>query len=169
MLLKEIVWPVYSLKTHSPIIEECVSFYTTKDFKSVEIVDDKSIPGETLAKRRLILYSQGTKLFVPKYALFFIADLVKFSTRDTWFIDSSGKIFQYKKHKMVPLVFKKITNIIKDIGATIIEVEGISSARFKSLYPPTIEQKYAGLLKINNAYILYGFFKEQYKNTVRKI
>lgn len=168
MQLKEIVWPVYSLKGHPPIIEEGVSFYTTKDLKGIEIIDDKSISGDTLAKRRLLLYSQGVKLFIPRYALFFIADLIKFSIGNTWFIDAGGKIFQYKKHKMVPLVFKKITNTIKDIGATIIEVEDIP-ARFKSLYPPTIEQKYAGLLKINNAYVLYGFFKERYKNTVRKI
>ncbi len=168
MQLKEIVWPVYSLKTFSPIIEENVSYYVTKDSKSIEIVDDKNVPGDNLSKRRLLLRSQKVNLFIPKYALFFIADLIKFKNRNIWFIDSSGKIFQYKKHKIVPLIFRKITNTIKTVGATLIEVEGIST-RFKSLYPPTMEQKYAGLLRVGTMYLLYGFFDQQYKNTVRKI
>lgn len=170
MKLSEIVWPVYSLGKNSPSKEGEVLYFSkeTKNGLSLEIIDDKSIKGNTLAERRLKLLVNGVPLFKIKYALFFIADLVKIATPHTWFIDSSGRIFQYKKKHTATLTFRKITRVIRDIGCSLIEVQG-HPARFTCLYPPTPEQKYAGLLKMNGIYILYGFYEHQHKDTYRKI
>lgn len=171
MLLTEICWPVYSLGTRCPTKEGGVVFFSKvlkNDKVSLEIIDDINIPGASLASRRLKLLSEGITLYKIKYALFFIADLVKIANPKQWFIDSNGRIFQYKKDRRAKLFFKKITNITKGIGSTVIEVEG-HSARYSCLYPPEPEQKYAGLLFFNGMYILYGFYNQQHKTTYRKI
>ena len=170
MKLNEIDWPIYKLGSTRPLVEDGVVFYhhTTSNGSVIEIVDDKSIGGKNLATRRMKLAFQNVKLFRIKFALFFVADLIKLAKPGVWFIDSSGKIFQYTKSKFVPLVFKKISNIIKDVGCYLIEIEG-SPIRYKVLYPPTEVQKYAGLLVLGMGLIIYGFYEELHTTTYRKI
>lgn len=170
MKLSEIVWPVYSLGSNCPSREGSLLYFSRKekDGISLKVVDDAGVPGDSLSARRIYLMAEGVKLYRIKYALFYLADLVKLAKPTTWFIDASGKLFQYKKVSTAKLVFKKITNIIRGIGHTIIEVEGCSN-RFSCLYPPTLEEKYAGLLIVQGSYIFYGFFKEKHKSTYRKI
>jgi len=171
MQLIEIAWPVYSLGTRTPIREGNVLLFSTvsKDNKvSLEIIDDTSVPGNTLALRRLNLMGNNIKLCKIRYALFFLGDLVKIAKPNHWFIDTSGKVFQYKKDRRAKLFFKKITNITKGIGNVFIEVQG-HEARYTCLYPPEPEQKYAGLLFFNGVYILYGFYTEQHKATYRRV
>ena len=170
MLLKDIAWPVYSMGNKIPSIEGKVSFTSTQTAKGItlHIIDDKSIEGNTLAERRLKLLVQNIPLFKFKYTLFFLSDLIKLAKPNKWFIDSLGRLFQYKKQSTAKLVFKKITNIIRGVGIVLIELEG-SSNRYSCLYPPTPEQKYAGVLKIGGANILYGFYEVQHKNTYRRV
>ena len=175
MNLSDISFPVFRLGRRKPIIEEGVSFY----LNSTEIdgcitylpyiIDDKNIDEANLALRRIKIAKNGDKLFRLRRAVFFIADLLKITDGNTWFIDSNGKIFEYKKNTRVPLVFKPIKNIIPiKTGGAIIEVEGINS-RFKTLYTPTIEHKVAGLLIYNGGYILYGLYDQVYDRTTRMI
>jgi hypothetical protein len=111
----------------------------------------------------------GIKLHKLKYALFHPADLIKLGVPSQWFIDSSGKIFTYTKSKLVPLIFRQITNVIKGVAECMIEAQGING-RHKSLYPPREDQHYAGFLRVAPmTYILYGYFTEKHKDTVRKI
>jgi len=170
MNLTEIHWPVYKLGTEKPLEEDGVLFFIRngKETASIEILDDKTLPASSLAGRRLKLFSQGTKLFKLKLALFFLGDLIKIATKSMWFIDSSGNIFQYTKSKLVPLVFKRITNVVPSVGCSLIEVEDIMT-RFKTLFSPLAEQKYAGLLKLDRGYILYGLYDTIHENTIRKI
>lgn len=168
MKLNELNWPVYKLGNTRPQTEDGVLFYhhiTTKG-QVIEIVDDSTIEGKSLSTRRMKLAMQNVKLFKIKIALFFISDLIKLAKPGIWFIDSSGKVFQYTKTRFVPLVFKKIANVIRDIGCYLIEVEGI---RYKVLYPPTEEQKYAGFLVMGKALIVYGVYEKLHTTTYRKI
>jgi hypothetical protein len=170
MKLQEISWPVYKLGDKKPNTIDGVCFYLHESPKGqfVEVVDDTTIEGSSLATRRMKLGMQNVKLYKIKFAVFFIADLIKLAKKGVWFIDSTGKVFQYTKTKFVPLVFKKITNTIRDISCYLIEVEG-SSARYKTLYPPQTGEKYAGLLVLGKGYVLYGFYDTLHETTYRKI
>jgi len=166
MNLTQISWPVYRLGTDRPNEEEGVLFYIYND--KIYIIDDKTLEAESLAGRRLKLLVQGINLYKLKRAFFFLGDFIKVAKAGIWFIDSTGKIFTYTKKDLVPLVCKKITKIIPSVSCALIEVKDIP-ARFKVLFQPTLEEKYAGLLKLGRGYIFYGFYKEPFKDTVRKI
>lgn len=176
MKLSEIAWPVYKVGLHPPTIEDGVVFYFTikrEDDKSitpsVKIIDDRNITGDKLSLRRLRISGTGAKLHKLQHAIFFPGDLLKLATPKMWFIDSLGKLFNYKKSKIVPLIFKKILITHRTPSASLVEIQDIPG-RYMCLYPPNTEEKYAGVLKVDkHSYILYGFFKELHKDTVRKI
>lgn len=134
-----------------------------------KVVDDTTVPGSTLAMRRLHLLKEGVPLRKLDKAVFFLGDLVKLATATMWFIDSSGLLFQYKKTTSAKLLFKKITHVHPiPSGGAVIEIEGIPS-RFKCLFAPKHDEKFAGVLVHGRSYILYGLYKEQFDNTRRNI
>ena len=174
--LANISFPVYRLGLIEPMHEAGISFYfLAKDINysdaeyQIQVVDDKTRPEPTLAMRRLHLKDAGVTLFALRRAIFFIGDLVKLAKANLWFIDANGLIFQYEKTRKVPLVYKKVKKIIPmPAGGAIIEVEGLAE-RFKTLFVPSMDQKYAGLLLLDKAHILYGLYDAEYKNTQRAI
>lgn len=170
MKLQEISWPVYKLKDTRPEELDGVLFYTfwNQEGQIVQIVDDKNLPAESLAGRRLKLMIDGVKLYRPKFSLYFLGDLIKVAKPQTWFIDSSGKLFQYTKEHYVPLKFLRITNVLRSVGCVLVEVEG-HQARFKALFPPRLGEKYAGVLSLGKNLLLYGFYEAKFKDTRRKI
>lgn len=173
--MTEISYPVLYLGKRKPVIENGAILFISVtsedgiDTTTIQVVDDKRIPGSTLGKRRAWMLSRGINLFPIKTAIFFLGDLIKLAEKGTWFIDDNGKLFTYTKTKHVKLVFRKITKLIPiNTGGCIVEVEGIKN-RFKSLFMPNIEDKYAGVLKDGFSYILYGFFNKEYSSTRRMI
>lgn len=172
MKLHEIQFPVYLLGENKPVEENSLVYYERIDENKNSIyliIDDKYIESKNLGIRRLKLRARGIKLFPLKIAVFFIGDFIKLAKGTTWFIDSSGKVFKYRKTKIVPLIFKKISKVIPmKHGGGIIEVEGLHT-RYKTLFLPRIECRYAGLLKIGISYILYGLYEDKLKDTRRKI
>lgn len=174
MKLQEISFPVYKLSDIKPVVEDGITFYVfeynSKDGEVIKIIDDTNIPAKSLALRRLRMAVDGVDLFKLSKAIFLLADLIKLSKNNTWFIDSLGHIFQYTKTKLVPLEFKRITKILQiATGGSIIIVEGLTT-RFKTLFKVSDEYRYAGVLKLDSkSYILYGVYKEKYKDTRRKI
>ena len=171
MSLTEISFPVYKLEKIKPTEIEGVIAYHRND--SLYIIDDKSIQKPTLGERRLQLVQRSLnkefKLYKLKHAIFFLGDFIKLAVSGQWFIDNLGNIFTYKKTKTVPLIFKKIKQIIPiKTGGAIVEIEDIPS-RYKCLYTP--EQKYyAGVLQVSSReYILYGLYTTLQKDTCRKI
>jgi hypothetical protein len=176
MQLSEINFPVYYLGKEAPMQHEGVSFYTfVEDDDSsapkliYNILDDKNLPGDTLAKRRLELLKSGVRIHKLKTAIFFVNDMLKITKGTTWFIDAYGKIFEYRKTVRVPLIFRPISKIIKmPKGGCIVEAEGLPF-RFKTLLTPVVEQKWVGLLKVNHGYMLYGLYSKPLKNTYRMI
>lgn len=173
MNLNEIVFPVFQLG-QKPLEEGGVLFFAFKketkeeDFEVIKIVDDKNLTGKTLGERRLKAEANGATLFNLKYAIYFLGDLIKISRASVWYIDSHGKLFQYKKSTRVPLVFKKVKKLINGNGVHLVEVEGYNT-RFKTLLAPNLQYKWAGILHTTFGPILYGLFDREYKSTFRKI
>lgn len=173
MQLETIHWPVYLIGTEQPIQEDDMLYievsHRDEEDTEILIIDDKSVPGDSLAMRRLHLANRGAVLKNLKVALFFVADLVKFSDPTKWFVDSSGQHFRYTKTKLYPLVCRKITKI-KDIptGGALIEVEGFAN-RFKILHSPDPSNTYAGLILIGHSAVLYGLYPGAFENTRRKV
>ncbi len=171
MDLSSIQFPVYRLGTEKPQEEDKVLFYHRKNKEQEEyklLVDDKNWHHSHLGQRRLkMTMMPNIRLFPIKDSIFFLGDLIKLSTPDTWFIDDNGQTFIYNKSRFVDLIIKPIKQFIPIMGGCIIELEGIET-RFKCLYAPKLE-KFAGVLKIGHSYILYGLYKDRPSDTRRKI
>jgi len=175
MNLLEINWPVFRLGEHKPVIEDNLVYYSKEyvDKESLEtkiglrIVDDKSVQGATLGLRRLAI--TGVRLFPIRQAMYFLGDLIKIAKQTTWFIDNSGKVFQYRKSSRAKLTAHKIKKVLplEGMGA-IVEVDGLPQ-RFKCMYAPKPDQYYAGVLRWGLSYVLYGFYNEQFKATHRLV
>jgi hypothetical protein len=176
--ISNISWPVFRLSEHKPHTEDGVIFYS-KEYVDLEtgehsvgmrVVDDKSVQGETLGRRRLLLQQDETlKLFPIRTALYYLHDLIKVAKATTWFIDSRGNTFQYRKTARAKLTFHRIKKTLPVDGlGCVIELEGIPQ-RFKCLFYPQPEQLYAGVLHWGLGYILYGFYHEQLKPSFRRV
>lgn len=176
MNLDQITFPVYVVGKEKPMVSEGVIFFAyverkvdSDDVDHIKIVDDKRLPQLGLAGRRLVLKDRGVPLHKISKAIFFLGDLIKLADSKTWFIDSTGALFNYHKKKRVPLVFKPISAIIPlKTGGALVEVQHTGS-RFKVLLAPTGREKYAGLLKVGIGYILYGLYEEEQPESYRII
>ena len=172
--IQSLVYPVYKLPS-LPSIENGVMFYYSEQEKDdttysrLQIIDDKSIVGDTLAKRRLKLLADNITLYKIKNAIFFLADLIKLANPSTYFIDSTGRLFNYKKDKTVKLKFYKVARVIPiSTGGAIIEVQGMPS-RFKVMNAPDKSIKCAGILHLGMANILYGLYSDIPNNSWRMV
>jgi hypothetical protein len=141
-----------------------------EDYK-VCFIDDTTLKGDTLARRRLRMKSLGVPLMRLTKAFFFLGDLIKVATPKTWFIDSNGKIFNYHKQTRAKLKFHKVEKIIPlPSGGVIVEPDNLS-VRFKALFAPNIplSELYVGILYLGLSPILYGFYDKKYNDTWRLV
>lgn len=141
-----------------------------EDFK-VKFVDDLTIQGPSLARRRLKMQAMGVPLMKLSKAFFFLGDLIKVAKPTTWFVDSNGKVFNYIKQTRAKLKFYKVSKLFNiDAGGVIIEAQGVPS-RFKALFAPTIplSQLYVGVLHLGMSDILYGFYDQKHTDTWRLV
>lgn len=177
MNLSKVHWPVFKLRDEKPewegtklLYRKLRLDYDTADLLEIDrIIDDTSYPQKTIGARRLAMVSEDIKLMPIKKAIYFLNDLVKLAKGNSWFIDSSGYLFQYKKAVRCKLVCRKITNIHpgKAMGV-ILELAGTHS-RFKSMRRPQPHETYAGILLHGSGYILYGIYEHPFKDTWRMI
>lgn len=178
MNLSAISFPVYRLGTSKPIEEDGILYYS-KEYVNIDsmetrasfrIVDDKSVPGDNLGLRRLKIRADNPKLMFPiRTAFYFLGDLIKNAKPNVWYIDTTGKPFQYKKTTRAKLTCHKIEQVlpVNGLGA-VIAVEGMTQ-RFKCLYSPTKEQRFVGLLNLGMGRILYGFYDEYFSSSSRAV
>lgn len=180
MKLSEISYPVYLLShTNPPNTIDNVVFYTSERHTEDEeggivtdtklrVVDDKSLPGASLATRRLQLKAMGVPLYPLRKGIFFLGDLIKLASPKTMFIDSTGKVFNYTKNTRAKLVCMPITKLYPlPAGGSIVEVKGVH--RFKTLHSVDESKKYAGVLGFGGSLVLYGLYEEEFKNTWRLV
>lgn len=168
MNLMEIAWPVFRLGEKPPIEKDGLVFYFTEyvdelnaSSGNLRVVDNTNLTQATLGLRRLILKTDtDTKLFPIRTAVYFLADLVKLAKSTTWFIDTSGRVFQYEKNTRAKLITKKLKQVLPADGlGCVFELEGIPH-RFKAMRRPTEYQQYARVLKFGMLFIFYGFCEE---------
>ena len=170
---------MFKIGIHEPQIDNGLVFYYSEkevhteneDIKvfKYKILDDRNIPYDTLSRRRLVLKSQEAPLAKLTNALYFLGDLIKLADRKTWFIDSAGSIFRYKKSNRARLTFHKIENLITiPTGGVIVQVDKLTT-RFKALYPPQPDKTHVGILTFQKNHILYGFYDQHYDSTWRMI
>jgi hypothetical protein len=178
MNLASISWPVFRLGEHKPHQLDGVTFYSqeyvtldnVQSKQSLRVVDDTTVQGETLGQRRMRLAMlEEVNLFKIRLALYFLQDLIKIAKQTTWFIDSRGVVFQYRKSTRAKLTYHKLKKVFPVEGmGCIIEVEGIPQ-RFKCLFRPTPDQDYAGVLRWGLGYIIYGLYEQPGKPSYRKV
>lgn len=162
--LQEIVWPVFKLADKEPSYSDGLVFFHTHyvdenncEKVSIRPIDDRNYPQKTLGLRRLAMKSDGVELYPIRTSIYFLADLIKLAKAAAWFIDSSGRVFQYEKNTRAKLTTKTIKQVLPADGlGCVIELVGISS-RFKSLQRPTEHQHYARVLKLGMGFLFYGF------------
>lgn len=157
---------------YKPEIIGDISLFVFKDADNeitYSVVDDKSVKGDSLAKRRLRLLSQGVKLKRLRKAIFMLADLIKIATPRDWYIDSNGLIFRYVKSTSYALTSHEIDRIIPILtGGCIVQVKGIVG-RFKLMFNPSASAKYASILSKGHIRILYNLTDEPHKPTRRMV
>lgn len=137
--------------------------------ENVRLVDDRSITKPTLGLRRLQLISGPQSLFPIGSAVYFLIDLIKLAKATTWFIDSTGRVFQYKKNRRAKLQTHKINKVLPATGiGCVLEVEGLVF-RFKSMRMPESWEQYAGIIYVDGEYMLYGYYESHIKTTWRMV
>lgn len=146
---------------------ETDNFYAKDGIVYVDgkVIDDKNMPGSLLGVRRLQTY------FTDLYPLNkSVADEVAlFKNKQSYYIDAEGKIFFYRKTKMVPLKYHKVRTIQKKEVACVVWFEDINFSAIVRR-PPAEDSTWAGILYINNVpWKLYEFSNEKNPDTRRKI
>lgn len=125
---------------------------------SMRLLDDLGQTG-TLGRRRLA-YEGSEQLFKKKLfkltkPIFRFEDLLH-SKLTTKYIDSNGKIFNYKKSVYHPLTYHKIEKFVENPHGYSVSVRGMH-CRFFLTKEPELEWKYAGILRIGRGFLLYEF------------
>jgi hypothetical protein len=117
----------------------------------------------------MISQDSSIKMFPVRTAIYFLADLLKLAKATTWFIDSSGRVFQYKKLTRAKLITKKIKQVLPALGVgCVLEVDGIAT-RFKCLQRPKDFHQYAVILQNGMGYTLYGLSETPRANSWRMV
>lgn len=141
---------------------------TNEYFGKLRVVDDLNIQKPTLGLRRLVLKGQCT-LFPLSTAIYFLADLIKLAKATTWFIDSSGQVFQHKKLTRAKLATHKIKQVLPaQATGCVLELEGLVH-RFKCIRHPQPHERWAAVLQIGLSYVLFGLLEEPIKTSWRKV
>lgn len=175
MNLQEISFPVYLLNKNKPDSHDGVISYTTlhidednpEELVSVtKIVDNTSIPGETLAKRRLYIASTNLDVLYKIHRSFYsIVDIIKLKNKTKyWFIDSLGKLFQYKGNTRCHVVCKELSGFSYGNSGYYMSVKGLPYKMYTK-YKPLPGQRFAAIIYIQGTPMLYGFTDKAFKKT----
>lgn len=176
--MQELNFPVFKLAAKTaPEERDGILYYVSENFnrdtakyhQTARVLDDKTLPGPTLAHRRLQAQKLGATLYPIKTALYFLGDFIKLAKSNTWFVDSTGRVFQYKKTTRAKLQFYRVQKLfpLPGMGA-VVEVQGISQ-RFKVLWMPTVPVQWAGVIKFGKTLILYGLYKDKLPDSWRLV
>lgn len=151
------------------VVTESIKIDSAVVSTNYRVIDDKNLVGETLQARRLqLLKNKTAKMYPLRDAFYFLGDFIKVAKPRVWFIDSSGRVFNYKKSTRAKLQFLEIEKIIPSGGFGFI-VCLQNGLRFKVLYKPFLGSKWAGVLTVNKMPILYGVYAERQKETWRSV
>lgn len=155
----QIIFPAFRLPS---------SNWSTTDglvFLDGKILDDRNMEGKTLGARRLQTPFQN--LLPLKHCATSAIGLIKNS--ESAYIDNEGRLFLYKKTKMVSLRFYRIRKVLRKEVSSVLWVQNINFG-IRIPRPPPSQCNWAGFLHIqNNPWMLYEYSVEKPKDTRRKI
>ena len=156
--IPKISWPIYKLSQDDITITDGLVFI------GHELLDDRNMPGKSLGLRRL--QTSHKNLYELHKGAYSIPELLK---HKSW-VDSSGKILEYQKTKVVALKHHLIKKVEKKDTCSIIWVSGVPFP-FEVRNPPSDLAKYCRILYSDkvNPWLIYDFTIEKGKDTVRKI
>ena len=164
-----IKFPIWKLRRFTRMDNKLDTIYITTAYNTY-IIDDKSLKGD-LAKRRYQLLSMPIlndyPLYPLKEKLNLLRQMVKYPT-GTYFIDSDGLIFKYKKSSRLNWVeCKKIKSWNKVDNRTVFYVD-----KQRMPYVTDLELDYipyASIMYTETGPLIYDFTTEYHKPYKRKI
>lgn len=169
MLLTEIVYPIFPIRSGKLYIENGIDYINTGI--KVWTVDNKNLSGNTLAERRLRIEKEDR--YYLTVSIFNLSQLLNYK-KGILFIDSNGEIFKYKKTRYEKLAYYKVIGKT-DIGGGTFALYTeeytnpfyVSYNLFNKVYD--YEEIYIGLLGYHGGQIVYELTTEKKKNARRKV
>lgn len=160
--LHDIQFPIYPIKSNYHKIWEDHNITWIETDTGKYVLDNKNLDGDTLGKRRLKI--NNLMLYRPRGVFTSVAQLVK--CRSKTYIDTTGKVFHYKKSSYVPLKYYKIKEVIPtDEGCILVTEKSSVRLNCREAY----RYNYVGFLETTDGDILYEFTDHYKKNSRRKI
>ena len=95
MRLTDIKYPIFPLREHVKV-ENVDDVLYVHSLRGSWILDNKNLPGETLAIRRFRI---SNSLYPLNKAIFNLAQLINNKSRQQVYIDKFGTFFKYRKSK----------------------------------------------------------------------
>lgn len=168
LTLSEIQFPIYNVPPLHQIIDGEI---VVGSMSGTKLIYSNNIGG-SLAKNRLTYVASmgvfGKPLYKFNMTLFSVQDLFVQKKRAKVFLDSSGKLFNYKPTTRVPLKYYKLENYKQVPVGYILYVKDVHT-RFLLNRIPQLTEKYVGLLEIGSGYLLYELSDTMKANTWRLI
>lgn len=155
-VLRTVKFPVYIISSDEVTYEDGLLCANGR------VLDDRNQEGGTLGQRRLKTPHKVARL--GKTCFTFIEML---DSKRTKFIDTKGKVFEYKKTKMLTVKSFKISKKISRDTYTLLRLNGVNSGFPVPRYP---NEEWAQVLIYNNVpWRLYSLSYDFVENFRRKI
>tara|TARA_R100001510_G_C7639768_1_gene197486 strand:- start:661 stop:1155 length:495 start_codon:yes stop_codon:yes gene_type:complete len=164
MIYDEIQFPIYVVGT------EDVDLIDGLLVADGQVIDDKNMPGNNLAMRRL--QTPMKSIYPLRFMIDTIPDLIRH--RGKSYVDSNGQYFLLEKTKTASIKYHKIGKLEGKGNAALVwclKSDGIDIPfPFVCKRPPKLEETWAGILYRNGLpWELWEFATEKKRDTWRKI
>lgn len=148
-----VVWPIFGLHNKNIFYDDAkIIAYNDR------LIDDKSVEGESLARRRLM--SENAELYNFKTVNRNFMELIRNKDCPLYF-DNTGRMLVYKR-----TVFAKVVPaIIEKIGDYTVWLEGTSYSIVVPILPPP-DTRHCEAIELNNYPI--GIYSYDYSTKARK-
>ena len=165
MLLTNIKFPIFIIGTYKRIWKEDNILYIESTSDIIYKLDNSNLPYDTLGKRRLHIPKKERYRFTNTF--FTIGQLIKSGKK--LFIDNTGKLIKYRKDRRVNLIYREIkkTKFVEGKGV-LCYIKNISVPILISNYIYN-DEKFIGLLSIDDGYLLYELSDYRKPDTWRKV
>jgi len=163
MMLSNVKFPVFVLREFDEL-KEVDGVITITSYTGEYIVDNKNLEGDTLGKRRLRITG---RLYPLSKVAFTFKQLLKYSKKYKYFIDTNGKVFKYTKSVWTQLEYLPICGYrVTEKGYYIKPCNHVTEYLVEALNG----MSYIGLLKLpRGGYIPYDLSDSYKKPSRRKI
>lgn len=167
--LWQIKFPVYKFSVPNFTREGDLSFVESSTGE-LKLVDDKSMPGDSIGIRRLMHQAtygaDAYKLYNLNKPLFTIAEMIQNPSNE--YIDSTGKIFKYTKKEFFHVHTYKLYKYVEFQEGYVLYPKGLH-CRFFLSRAPELHEQYVQVLHMGMGFMLYGLSSEDMSVFRRKV